>query len=351
MNDAEQPAVLGDGERRAARFGDRLGDGVDLARQLGADGRLARAGGSGAAALALSLEIIEDGVDRALADPRAVDLDAAHPALRRERDELGAELVDVAAANAVFLLGEHDDGASLRRLVGKRGELRRVGKLLLAHAEHGHELGRLAVAERDGAGLVEQQRVDVAGRLHRPARHGEHVEAHQPVHAGDADGGQQRADGGRNERHEQRHENDDRDRAAGVSRKARDGRRGEDEDDGHAGEQDVERDLVRRLLALGALDQRNHAVEEGRALRRGDAHLEPVGDHQRAAGDGRAIAAGLANDRRRLSGDGRLVDRGDALDHLAVGGDQVAGFDQHDLSGRKLACRGRHDRAPSSHRR
>ena len=81
-----------------------------------------------------------------------------------------------------------------------------------------------------------------------------------------------------NERHEQRHEHDDGDRAAGIGRVARDGRRGEDEDDGHAGEQDVERDLVRRLLALGALDQRDHAVEEGRALRRGDAHLDPVGD-------------------------------------------------------------------------
>ena len=71
----------------------------------------------------------------------------------------------------------------------------------------------------------------------------------------------------------------DRNRAAGVSSKARDRRRGEDEDDGHAGEQDVEGDLVRRLLAPRSLDERDHAVEEGRALRRGDAHLEPIGDH------------------------------------------------------------------------
>ena len=33
MNDAEQLAVLGDGERRAAGLGDVLGDGIDLARQ------------------------------------------------------------------------------------------------------------------------------------------------------------------------------------------------------------------------------------------------------------------------------------------------------------------------------
>ena len=41
-------------------------------------------------------------------------------------------------------------------------------------------------------GLVEQQRVHVAGRLDGPARHGQHVALHQPVHAGDADGRQQR---------------------------------------------------------------------------------------------------------------------------------------------------------------
>jgi hypothetical protein len=38
-----------------------------------------------------------------------------------------------------------------------------------------------------------------------------------------------------------------------------------DEDQRHAGEQDVERDLVGGLLALGTLDERDHAVDEGRA--------------------------------------------------------------------------------------
>jgi hypothetical protein len=36
------------------------------------------------------------------------------------------------------------------------------GQLLLGDAAHGTEGGRLTVAERDGAGLVEQQRIDVA---------------------------------------------------------------------------------------------------------------------------------------------------------------------------------------------
>jgi hypothetical protein len=36
----------------------------------------------------------------------------------------------VAAAQAVFFLGQHDDGTAFGRLVGQRGELRRVGQLL-----------------------------------------------------------------------------------------------------------------------------------------------------------------------------------------------------------------------------
>ena len=40
---------------------------------------------------------------------------------------------------------------------------------------------------------------------------------------------------------------------------------GEQEDQRQADQQDVQRDLVRRLLARGALDQRDHAIEEGLA--------------------------------------------------------------------------------------
>ena len=36
----------------------------------------------------------------------------------------------------------------------------------------------------------------------------------------------------------------------------------EQEDDRQPDEQDVQRDLVRRLLARGAFDERDHAVEE-----------------------------------------------------------------------------------------
>src|SRR3989441_345497 len=142
-------------------------------------------------------------VSGALARLAAVQVHAAHPRLGRERHEGGAQLLDVALADRVLLLGQHHDAAPLRRLVGQRGELGGVGEVTVAHARRGNELGGLAIAERDGAGLVEQQHVDVTGRLHRPARHGDDVLLDHAVHAGDADGGEQRADRGRDEAHQQ----------------------------------------------------------------------------------------------------------------------------------------------------
>ena len=104
------------------------------------------------------------------------------------------------------------------------------------------------------------------------------------------------------------------------------------EDQGQPGEQDVERDLVRCLAPRGALDERDHAVEEGVTGLLGDLDDDLVGEHARAAGDGAAVAAGLADHRGRLAGDGRLVDRGDALDHRAVARDQLAGLDDDDVA-------------------
>ena len=124
------------------------------------------------------------------------------------------QVVDVAAAEAVFFFGQHDDAAAFGRFVGQRGELRGVGQFGNAHAVGGNELDRLAIAQRDRAGLVEQQHVDVAGRFDGAAGHGDHVGLNHAVHAGDADGREQAADRRRNQADEQRDEHGDRDRHA-----------------------------------------------------------------------------------------------------------------------------------------
>ena len=316
MDRAENPAIFRHGQRRAAGLGDTLGNRGEFTH-----GRVG-----------FGLKVGKYGVDRALADGRVLEINAAHARLRRERHEFGIERCHLAAADAVLLLGEHDDGAAFRGLVAERGELRRIGQLLRVDALQRQELGRLAVSEGDGASLVQEQRIHVARRLDRAARHGEHIEAHQPVHAGDADGGEQRADGGGDETNEQRNQHDDADRAAGIRGKSRDGDGGEDEDDGHAHQQDVERDLVGGLLPDRAFDKGDHAIEEGRALRRRDLDPEPIRGDARAARDRRTVASRFTDNGRGFSGDGGFVNRGHALDYLAVARDVIAGFDQHDVA-------------------
>ena len=62
------------------------------------------------------------------------------------------------------------------------------------------------------------------------------------------------------------------------------------------GQQDVERDLVRRLLPLGAFHQRDHAVQKGLALASQVMRTRiQSAQHLGAAGDRRAVAAGLAD--------------------------------------------------------
>ena len=78
---------------------------------------------------------------------------------------------------------------------------------------------------------------------------------------------------------------------AGVAGEGDERHAGEEEDDRQPDEQDVQRDLVRRLLARGPLNERDHPVEEGLARVDADPDDDAVGEHARSAGDRRAIAA------------------------------------------------------------
>ena len=100
--------------------------------------------------------------------------------------------------------------------------------------------------------------------------------------------------------------------AAGVDRERLQRHHGEQEDDRQTRQQNDQRDLIRRLLPLGALHQVDHAIEERLPWVRRDADDEVVGQHLGAAGDRRAVAARLADHGRGFSGDRRFVHRGDA---------------------------------------
>ena len=82
---------------------------------------------------------------------------------------MNSVLSELLLTQSEALLGQHDDRASLGRLVGERGELRGLGEVELVDAADRQELRRLPVAERDGSRLVEQQHVDVTRGLDRAA--------------------------------------------------------------------------------------------------------------------------------------------------------------------------------------
>ena len=102
------------------------------------------------------------------------------------------------------LAREIDDRPALRGLVPDRGDERGRERLALRHAGRRDDRRGQAVAVGDGAGLVEQDDVHVARGLDRAAAHRQHVEPRDAVHAGDPDGRQEAADGGRDEAHEER---------------------------------------------------------------------------------------------------------------------------------------------------
>ena len=128
---------------------------------------------------------------------------------------VASSCVHVALADAVLLLGEHDDAAALRRLVGERASCAASASSCVA-ARRG--AGRNAVAWRLPSVIVpvlsrSSTSTSPAASTARPRRRDD-VRLDHAVHAGDADGREQPADGRRDEAHEQRHEHRDRDRRA-----------------------------------------------------------------------------------------------------------------------------------------
>ena len=174
------------------------------------------------------------------------------------------------------LFGQDHDRPTFRSFVGERGQLCRVRHLPVGSSTERNELDGLTIPERDRAGLVQEQGVHVARRFDRPAGHREHVVLHHPVHARDADRREQATDGRRDQADEQGHQNEHCLRRTGIHRQGLERDHGHEEDDRETGEKDVERDLVRRLLTSGALDQRDHAIEERLSRVCGDPHLDPV---------------------------------------------------------------------------
>jgi hypothetical protein len=103
MNDAEGAFVIGNHQRRAARRGDALNNRLHLQRHHAA----------------FRLNELGNGISRAFANRVAIQINATHSRLRRERNEMRFARGQLAPAQIVFRFGEHDDGAAFGGFVRK----------------------------------------------------------------------------------------------------------------------------------------------------------------------------------------------------------------------------------------
>ena len=232
---------------------------------------------------------------------------------------------------AALFAPQFDDRFPLGRFVGQRRVHAGFDEPTHIHLRCRVEFGRLAVADGDGSRFVEQQRVDVAGRFDGLARFGDDVRTQRPVHSGDPDRRQQSPDRGRDQADEQRNERGDRDVGPHVVGEGFQRGANDHEYQREPGQQDRQRDFVRRFLPRSAFDERNHFVQETFARHGGHPDADAVGQHFRTARDGAFVAAGLADHRRAFAGNGAFVDRGEPLDDLAVGRDDVARLTFEDI--------------------
>ena len=214
----------------------------------------------------------------------------------------------------------------------------RACKFVFGHPRDGHKLARLSVAERDGAGFIQQQHVYIASRLDGAPAHRENVRLIEPAHACNANGGEQSTDGRRREANEQSNHIGDGHRSPCTrlfARKRGEGEkrpRNDEEDDGERHEQNLQRDLIRRFLTGSALDHGDHLVEETFSALRSDADHEPIGKYAGAAGHRAPVTAGFTDDGRGFAGDGAFVHRSRAVDDFAVHRDLLASHHIDDVA-------------------
>ena len=177
-------------------------------------------------------------------------------------DERGMGHLGDGAAPQAILLGQDDDAPSLRRLVGQGRQLRRIGQFLRRHAGGGDKFRGLAVAEGDGAGLVQQQDVHIPGRLDGPAAHGQDVLLDQPVDARNADGAQEPADR-RGNQADQKGDKDGHGKGdARIEAEEFQGQDDDQKDDRQGRKEDGQGDFVGGFLALRPFHQADHPVHE-----------------------------------------------------------------------------------------
>ena len=139
-------------------------------------------------------KLLFDGICGALADRPAVrQINAAHAGLGGKVKERGTGRLLAAIPHAPCQI---QGGFAFRRVIVEAGQCGAADQLRAVCAIYRQEIRRQPVAEGDGACLVQDHGIHIATGLHGLAGHGDHIKPGDPVHTGDADGGQQPADRG-----------------------------------------------------------------------------------------------------------------------------------------------------------
>ena len=266
VNNAQNLVVLAHDQGRAAQRRNFLYMGAQVSRDFSA----------------LRRNILLDGVRSALADPGAVgQVHAAHAGLGGElyKGRTGNLLAAVSQTASQF-----QRGFSLGGLVVKTGQSCTANQLAAACPLHGEEVGSQTVAKGDGARFVQNHGVHVATGLHGLAGHGDHIEPGDAVHTGDADGGQQAADGGGNQTNHQGDQGGQRQLNPAIHSDGVQGDNDNQKNDGQGDQKGAQGDFVGGLFPGGAFHQSDHAVQKAVAGIGGDLDFQPVGHHRGAAG-------------------------------------------------------------------
>ncbi len=253
-----------------------------------------------------------------------------------------------------------DDALALGRGVGDGSQFRQPAEFENRVIARRHELGRVAVADRNRAGLVEQQGVDVARHFHRFAALGQDIGAQSAVHAGNADGGQQRADGGGYQADQQSHQRRDvgsQSTQLGAQTEVAghvhfrlpshwpQGHRDQQENERKGGEHERQGNFIGRALTNCSFDQCDHAIEKRTAGAGRNLDDDLVRQHARAAGYARAVATRFADHGRRLPRDRRLVDRSKSLDDFSIAGNDFTGVNDDFIAGEQGGGKRQFDRS------
>ena len=201
------------------------------------------------------------------------------------------------------------------------------------------KFARLPVPQCDGAGLVQQQHADIARGFHRPSRHGHHVFLAQPGHSRNPNGGEQRPDGRWDQTHQERDQRGHINRHIEVPRNGIKPHADHQKHQRQSGQDDRQRDFVGRLLAFRRFDHRDHPVEKTLAGPGGDANHQMVRQHAGSAGDRRAVAAALADDRCAFARDGTFIDRRHPFNHFSVRRNHLTGLHKHQITRPQHGCR------------